>query len=74
MPLNNIYKIVGINIRAIRMQKGISQSELGFACEFEKSTISRIEAGRTNPTLQTLKKIADALEVTVCELVSENNQ
>jgi putative transcriptional regulator len=69
VPNDDVYKIVGVNIRNIRLQKGISQSELGFACETEKSTISRIEAGRTNPTLYTLKKIADALEVSISDLV-----
>jgi transcriptional regulator with XRE-family HTH domain len=66
---DELYKIVGNNIRSLRLQKGISQSKLGCMCEFEKSTISRLETRRTNPTLSTLRKIADALDVSICSLL-----
>jgi len=38
-------------------------------CDFEKSSMSRIEAGRTNPTITTLFKISEALAVTIKDLV-----
>lgn len=34
----------------------------------DPTNISRIEAGRTNPTLLTLQRIANALEVNISEL------
>ncbi len=46
----------------------MTQVELGYACDLEKSSINRIEAGRTNATVNTLKTVADALEVSVEEL------
>ena len=53
------------NIRSMRLQKDISQVELSDLCNFEKSSINRIEEGRINPTEITLKKIADCLNVIV---------
>lgn len=38
-------------------------------CNFEKGNLSRIEAGRTNPTLMTLYKISQALEIKVTDLI-----
>jgi ribosome-binding protein aMBF1 (putative translation factor) len=59
---------VGKNIQRIRESKGISQQELAAKCNFEKSNMSRLEAGRVNPTLSTLEKVANALEITLSEL------
>jgi len=67
--LNSSYlKKVGQKIREIRNEKNITQVELGYRCNFEQPSIARIEAGRTNPNLLTLKKIAEALDVPIEEL------
>lgn len=60
---------VGQNIRKIREGENISQQELAALCNFEKSNMSRIEAGRTNLTLKTLLSISMALSVSIKELV-----
>jgi len=60
---------IGLNIRKIREIKKISQQDLAAACNFEKSNMSRIEAGRTNLTIGTLLKICEALQVELAELV-----
>lgn len=60
---------VGERIRKIREAKNISQQEIAVLCDFEKSSMSRIEAGRTNPTVTTLFKISAALGVTIKDLV-----
>jgi transcriptional regulator with XRE-family HTH domain len=60
---------VGQNIREIRESKNISQQELASRCNFEKSNLSRIEAGRTNITLKTLLIISESLAVSVKELL-----
>ena len=62
-------KVLGANIKRIRLEKGISQVELANLCEFEKGNMYRIEAGKTNPTYLTLDKVAKALNVTVADLV-----
>ena len=62
-------KKLGLTIQRIRKEKGITQVELGDSCDSEKSSISRIESGRTNPTILTLRKIAVGLNITVDELL-----
>lgn len=61
---------IGKRIRELREQKGLTQQQVADACDFEKSNMSRLEAGGTNPTLFTLKKIADFLELTLNDLVT----
>jgi len=60
---------IGMNIRHIRNNKRISQQDLAALCNFEKSNMSRIEAGRTNLTIGTLLKICEALEVKLVDVV-----
>jgi len=60
---------IGMNIRKIRDKKGISQQDLAASCNFEKSNMSRIEAGRTNLTIGTLLKISEALQVKLADIV-----
>jgi transcriptional regulator with XRE-family HTH domain len=61
---------LGKRIKALREMKGISQQELASMCDFEKSNMSRLEAGRTNPTVVTLLKICDALSIDLQDLVN----
>lgn len=60
-----ILKSVGNKIKEIRQSKGLSQLDLVGKMEgnIDVTNISRIEQGRTNPTVYTLFRIADALEV-----------
>lgn len=60
---------LGQRIKQTRLDKGIQQIELAVEINMEKSNLSRIEAGRTNPTILSLKKIATALEIEVSELL-----
>lgn len=60
-------KKLGQNIRRIRKEKKLTQVELGNRCDFERPSMNRIEAGNTNPTALTLKKLAEALEVQIEE-------
>ncbi len=60
---------IGLKIQQLREEKGIAQQDLAAACNFEKSNMSRIEAGRTNFTIGTLLKICDALGVKLVDVV-----
>jgi len=54
----------------MREAKGLSQEKLARLADVANNTIIRIEGGKNqNPTLDTLKKIAKALEVSVNELI-----
>lgn len=62
---------VGAKIKKVRAGKKLSQHELAVLCNFEKASMSRIEAGKTNVTLLTLFKISRALEVDIADLVTQ---
>lgn len=74
MESSEIFKIVGSRIKQLRIQKGMSQVDLVGKMEgnIDATNISRIESGRTNPTLLTLYRIAIALEVKLSDLVDIN--
>lgn len=59
---------IGSRIREIRKQKGLTQKQLGKACKIAESTIRRYELGDLNPKIETIKKIADALEVSIADI------
>ena len=71
MEKSEILKKVGKRIKEVRLQRGFSQADLVGKIEGEIDTtnISRIESGRTNPTVYTLFRIAEALEVDPKELL-----
>ncbi len=69
MDKDDFLKHLGHNIKTLRESKGISQQKLAADCNFEKSNMSRIEAGNTNPTIYTLYKIALAMDVEIHELL-----
>jgi len=60
---------LGKNLKRIRTAKGISQGEISRKLEVDKSFVSNIENGKTNPTLSTIAKIAKAIGVSVGELM-----
>ena len=72
MIFEQVLKNIGGRIKEIRENKGMSQQSLADACNFEKSNMSRIEAGRTNLTVRTLYKISQALEVKISDLIDTN--
>ena len=63
-----LYKKIGLRIQEIRLQKYMSQQDLAAKCNFEKSNMSRLEAGRVNSKLSPLNKIAKGLDVNIIEL------
>jgi transcriptional regulator with XRE-family HTH domain len=65
----DLFELVGIRIRNIRKSQGVSQQILAYEVDMEKTNISRIEAGRTNVTIKNLYKIAQALGVTMKDIV-----
>lgn len=63
---------VGEIIRELRLQKGLTQKQLGDLCGMADSAIRRYESGRANPKLETIKKIADALDTSIDILLEDN--
>jgi transcriptional regulator with XRE-family HTH domain len=64
--MSNITK----NLRKLREAKRLSQEKLARLADVANNTIIKIEAGKNqNPTLDTLKKIAKALDISVDDLI-----
>jgi len=58
-------KNLGQKIKQVRNEKGLSLADVAEKFGFEKSRLSRVEAGKVNITVKTLFKLSDALEVPV---------
>ncbi len=56
---------VGARIREVRKAHGLSQSELARRSGVARQTINTTEMSRNVPTIETLQKLADGLEVSV---------
>ncbi|GLZ11996.1 DNA-binding protein [Actinomadura sp. NBRC 104425] len=66
--------VVARNMRLLREQRGMSLAELARQAGLAKQTLSTIEQGSGNPTVDTLFAIANALGVPVTRLVAEREQ
>jgi putative transcriptional regulator len=60
---------LGKKIRMIRLSKDMTQSQLAVNCNFEKSSMSKIESGQVNLSYITLHRISKGLDVHVSELL-----
>jgi transcriptional regulator with XRE-family HTH domain len=67
--MNNL----GERIRTIRLSKGISTDQLASLTGVSQATISRIEGDIRSPSIETLLKICDALEVPIADIFEEND-
>ncbi len=58
-----IEKAVGQELYFCRTKKGLSQEKLGFEADLHRTYISIIERGLKSPTLNTIFRICEALEI-----------
>ncbi|QIZ36924.1 helix-turn-helix domain-containing protein [Saccharopolyspora sp. ASAGF58] len=64
-----LVKVVGANLRAARLLRGLSLSETARRAGIGKGTLSELEAGRRNPTLETLYALATVLDAPLGRLL-----
>lgn len=55
----------GEKLREAREVKGLSQTDLAKLAQFQPSAISHFETGRRSPSFDNLRRLADALSVTI---------
>lgn len=58
-----------INLKKLRLQKGLSQRKLADKANISQSMLSDIENNKVNPTIITLQKLAKALDIDIAELI-----
>lgn len=63
---------VGERIRYYRMLRGMSQEALALEANINAAFVGHLERGLKSPTVTTLEKITDALNITMEELFSED--
>lgn len=67
-------KTLGLKIRKIRKQRGLTQYKLADMVNADVSTINKIEKSKANPSLPMLERIAKALGVSIIELLQDDEQ
>ena len=60
-----------MRLKEIRLQRGLSQSDLASLSGIDKSHLSRLESGIRTPNYATLKTLADALEISIDVIFNE---
>lgn len=64
-------QILGFNIKIARIQKGLSQDKLAEIADISTKHVTKIENAKVTTNIYFVNKIAQALDVTIDELVTE---
>ena len=67
-------KLVGRNLRRIRLQKGLTQEELSTVSGFSQQYLSGLERGHRNPTVVSVYELAQALDVNYLDLLKPDRR
>lgn len=59
----------GKRVAELRRERGLSQEELAFRCDIHRTYIGFIERGEKSPTLNTINKLAQGLDVEIKDLL-----
>ena len=66
---NNKLLSLGDRIKNLREKKGLTQEALALACDKDKQSIQRLEAGKVNPGYLYLHQICEGLQIEISELL-----
>jgi len=66
---DDLLLLFGKQLKNFRKDRNISQEELAFRSELDRTYISGLECGKRNPTLKILVKLALSLEMTPSDLL-----
>lgn len=61
-------------IRKTRIQKGWTQTDLGNAMGSDKALVSKLENGIKTPNLETVRKAADAMDVSISDWFTDETK
>lgn len=67
---SNFLQKIGLRIRELRFEAGLSQEELAFKSSLDRTYIGSVERGERNISILNLRKIAIALAVHINEITS----
>jgi len=63
----DIKEKIGLRLRDLRKEKGLSQEKFAFECNLDRTYITSIELGKRNVSIVNIEKIAEALNISVEE-------
>ena len=66
--MSDVAKIIGQRIRNYRTQKGLSQEKLAELAGCHPTYIGQLERGEKNATLESVEKLASAMDISLSEL------
>jgi len=67
----SVRDMLAVNLRRARLELGLSLSELSRRSKIGKATLSQLEAGAGNPTIETVFSLSRALEVPISDLLDQ---
>ena len=70
----NTKELLGLKVKAIRKQRKITQEHLSEHIGVDNGYISKLEVGQNFPSIGTLEKIANAINVDLAELFQFTNE
>ena len=70
MAVGDLQKVVGRNLRAYRMERGLSQEDFAEVVGVHRTYMGGLERGERNLTLQSLERLAEVLDVDPVDLLS----
>jgi transcriptional regulator with XRE-family HTH domain len=67
----DLVRQLGVNVRRLRVAKGMSQEQLALDCGMKRSYVSDVERGTRNPTVRALGRLAVALQADPADLIRQ---
>ena len=68
----DLVRLLGRNVRAARLARGLSQEQLAFEAEMKRSYLNDLERGTRNPSVRALGRLAKALGVEAADLLVDH--
>lgn len=72
VTIEEVRFLLAQNIKRLRKQHGLPQERFALESGIDRTMLSKVERELTNPSLETLLKLANRLDVPIAELLREN--
>ncbi len=71
MDLNEKLVKIGLKVKYLRIERGLSQTDLAYKIGKDQPSINRLERGRINPSILFLIEIAIGLDISVKDILDD---
>ena len=62
-----------LNVKELRMSKGLTQEQLATECGVQRTTITMIELGENKPSVELAKKLGEIFEIAWSDIFEDDN-